>query len=69
MRSRRNCIAALMLVAALEGCSKKDGAKVEAARALETPEVRVKAAESKLVDRTILVTGSLNADEKVNISS
>ena len=66
MKSIRMLAAPLILVA-LTGCSKKD-TKVEAAKPAEPTEVRVKAAESKLVDRTILVTGSLNADEKVNIS-
>ncbi len=68
MRSNWNVVAPLIALALLSGCSKKDGAKVEAARAPEAMEVRVKPAESKMVDRTILVTGSLNADEKVNIS-
>ncbi|MEO8024922.1 MAG: efflux RND transporter periplasmic adaptor subunit [Bryobacteraceae bacterium] len=59
-------VALLLLIAA--GCGKKDAGKVEAAKAPEIPEIRVQAAKSKMVDRTILVTGSLNADEKVNIS-
>ncbi len=58
----------ILLAAALAGCT-KEGPKVEAAKAPEAIEVRVKAAESKMVDRTILITGSLTADEKVNISA
>ena len=51
MRSNWRVVALLLLIAALAGCSKKDGAKVVAAKAPVAIDSRVKAAEAKMAGR------------------
>ncbi len=61
----------LSIVLFLSGCSKKDSQNsVKAAAAEPAPiEVAVAPAEMRLVERTISLTGSLNADEKVDLGA
>ena len=53
----------------LSACSRKPGAEVEAAsRPAPPPEVKTTAVETRTVERSIAVTGSLLPDEAVNLS-
>ncbi len=61
----------LPAVLLLTACSKKDKAAVEAASAkpADPVAIRTAAAEARTIDRTVSVTGSLNPDETVTVSS
>lgn len=58
----------LLLLAILAGCAKK-AEPPKVATAPETLSVRVQEAVSKTLDKSIDITGSLEADETVNLSS
>ena len=59
----------LVFLLALASCSRRSGPDVEAAaRPAEPPQVKLAQVESRTVERTAEVTGSLLADETVNLS-
>lgn len=60
-----------MLLAALigvVGCSRKNEVEAASPKRVEAPPVQVAAAQTRRIDRTISVTGSLAADESVTVS-
>lgn len=59
----------LLLLVFLSACAKKEEAKKVVAAAPEVLSVRVQTAASKILDRSIDITGTLEADETVNLSS
>lgn len=59
----------LLLLILLGACAKKEEVKKVVAAAPEVLSVRVQTAASKILDRSIDITGTLEADETVNLSS
>src|SRR5215471_212099 len=58
------------VAALLAGCSKKDSpAEVNAAKPSEPPVVKVVSAETRKVEKSISVTGSLMPEETVTVSA
>ena len=64
---KRNWIL-LLVLAALAGCGAKQEAKKEEKKAPEAIAVRVEPAVARTLDKSIDVTGTLEADEQVSLS-
>jgi len=64
------CLVFALPIAFLVGCSRQSGQdQVQAAKANDPPAVDVALAETRRVERSISVTGSLHPDETVTVSS
>ncbi len=62
-------LSAVLAAALFTGCARKANPAVEAAsKPAPAPEVKVAAAESRQIEKAMFVTGSLLADETVNLS-
>jgi len=68
---RTGAAAALIATLAVTGCSRTGQAPAQAAAQtrLDPPAVRVAAAQSRRIEKTISVTGSLSPDESVQVSA
>jgi RND family efflux transporter MFP subunit len=65
----KQCVPVIAAVLFAAGCGKQQGDVKAAAKPPEPPLIQVAVAQARAVDRSIFVTGSLQADETVVISS
>jgi RND family efflux transporter MFP subunit len=69
MTFRRFRCCLIVLPVLIAGCGRKSGPEVQAAaKPAEPPTVKIAAVETRRVEKSISVTGSLMADESVNLS-